>query len=90
MLTEDDVYAGYNLSEGTVVVVNIWYVTPGATDMLEVYSTRPRLCRAMSRDEKRFPDPDRFDPERFMDSSLSAEAKEARDPRKFVFGFGRR
>ncbi|EPS93950.1 hypothetical protein FOMPIDRAFT_48762 [Fomitopsis schrenkii] len=69
MLTEDDVYAGYNLSEGTVVVVNIW---------------------AMSRDEKRFPDPDRFDPERFMDSSLSAEAKEARDPRKFVFGFGRR
>ncbi|KAH9919731.1 cytochrome P450 [Fomitopsis serialis] len=43
---------------------------------------------AMSRDEDLYPDPDRFDPERFL--NICAETAETRDPRNFVFGFGRR
>lgn len=45
--------------------------------------------RAMMRDEKLYPNPDIFNPERFLDEvDLQTEAK--RDPRNYVFGFGRR
>lgn len=43
---------------------------------------------AMCRDERMYPDPDTFDPERFME--MDAETKRKRNPRNYVFGFGRR
>ncbi|KAH9834654.1 cytochrome P450 [Rhodofomes roseus] len=43
---------------------------------------------AMSRDEALYSDPDTFDPERFME--LSEAKSEETDPRRIVFGFGRR
>ncbi|TFY56487.1 hypothetical protein EVJ58_g7612 [Rhodofomes roseus] len=43
---------------------------------------------AMSRDEALYSDPDTFDPERFM--GLSEAKSEETDPRRIVFGFGRR
>ncbi|KAI8969785.1 O-methylsterigmatocystin oxidoreductase [Trametes punicea] len=44
---------------------------------------------AMSRDPAVYPDPDRFNPERFLQDQ-GGPATEARDPEKYQFGFGRR
>ncbi|KAF9255785.1 cytochrome P450 [Marasmius fiardii PR-910] len=43
---------------------------------------------AMLRDEAMFPNPDVFDPQRFL--SIDSKLKAKRDPRNSVFGFGRR
>lgn len=42
----------------------------------------------MSRDERMYDDPNEFKPERFLD--LKPEVMERLDPRKYVFGHGRR
>lgn len=46
------------------------------------------LIRAMCHDQNMYPDPMTFKPGRFL--NLSAEESRAKDPRNFVFGFGRR
>jgi hypothetical protein len=44
--------------------------------------------RAMTRDEQMYPEPELFNPERFMNTN-GTEADPA-DPKDFIFGFGRR
>ncbi|KAF7973629.1 hypothetical protein HWV62_14818 [Athelia sp. TMB] len=46
--------------------------------------------RAIMRDGTLYPDPYVFSPERFMVQSLDPELTRRRDPRQYVFGFGRR
>ncbi|CUA69922.1 Cytochrome P450 2U1 [Homo sapiens] [Rhizoctonia solani] len=57
---QDDVYRGYNIKKGTIVIGNMW---------------------AMSRDEKDYPDPEAFNPDRFLDPKV---------PPLPAFGWGRR
>ncbi|KAJ7366653.1 cytochrome P450 [Mycena albidolilacea] len=63
--TEDDIYNGYFIPKGTIVLANIW---------------------AMVHDESRYPNPDKFDPERF----LNADGQLNTDDYILAFGFGRR
>lgn len=44
----------------------------------------------MTRDPALFPEPDAFDPERYLPDVVDKETWAARDPRQYVFGFGRR
>ena len=43
----------------------------------------------MCRDEQLYHNPEAFDPERFM-TPVDEQTARRRDPRNFVFGFGRR
>jgi len=63
----DDIYNGYYIPAGAMVIPNAW---------------------SMLNDEEMYPDPTRFNPDRFLkDEKLNAEI---RDPRLIAFGFGRR
>ncbi|EGN94314.1 hypothetical protein SERLA73DRAFT_188122 [Serpula lacrymans var. lacrymans S7.3] len=45
---------------------------------------------AITRDEKLFPDAHAFKPERYMEPAVDDATERRRDPRTYVFGFGRR
>ncbi|EIW84451.1 cytochrome P450 [Coniophora puteana RWD-64-598 SS2] len=63
--TDEDMYDGYVIPKGAVIVPNVW---------------------AMSRNEEKYPFPETFNPERFLD----ANGNLAEEMPNFVFGFGRR
>ncbi|KAF7346528.1 O-methylsterigmatocystin oxidoreductase [Mycena sanguinolenta] len=63
--SDDDIYEGYFIPKGTMVLPNVW---------------------AMAHDECMYPNPDRFDPERF----LNADGQLNTDDHILGFGFGRR
>ncbi|KAF8549295.1 hypothetical protein OG21DRAFT_1606503 [Imleria badia] len=78
MVTWSDIYGGYYIPKGAVVVLNVWYT---------FYPTTTVVVGAMSSDEARYPDGDKFMPERFLNAQgLLIDD----DPSHFLFGFGRR
>ncbi|KAI9061923.1 cytochrome P450 [Trametes sanguinea] len=70
----DDIYRGYHIPEGSMMIPNIWQAH--------------HHLQWMTHDPDVFPDPDRFDPERFL--NMSPDEADRKDPRSVVFGFGRR
>lgn len=89
MLTEDDVYNGFYLPKGTLVVANTWYVhrVHIGTHVLTLFYSC--LARAILHDEKAYPNPSNYNPDRFLlaDGTLDPAV---RDPSVAAFGFGRR
>ncbi|KAH8091049.1 cytochrome P450 [Cristinia sonorae] len=65
---EEDVYEGYRIPKGSMIIPNVW---------------------AMSHDEKDYPDPEIFKPERFLNADGNIDPT-VRDPTTLAFGFGRR
>ncbi|KAI0819582.1 CyP450 monooxygenase [Trametes gibbosa] len=64
---EDDIYDGYRIPKGSIVIANIW---------------------AFSRDPNYYPEPETFNPERFLKDGKCYSG--TRDPYLYAFGFGRR
>ena len=65
--TQDDVYRGYSIPAGAIVIPNIW---------------------AISRDSSIYPDPEAFNPDRFLKDGKTNHA--VLNPEDRVFGSGRR
>jgi len=93
LASEDDVFEGYHIPEGAIVISNVWWVhfllrgVPallGLTKDLSVIS-----YRAILHDEENYPEPFKFNPDRFLsqDGQLNPAIK---DPALAAFGFGRR
>jgi cytochrome P450 len=87
LLEKDDVYNGYFIPAGTIVLPNQWYVYNHLLLCVLIKWTVLICNRAMLHDEMEYPEPSLFLPERWI---LKKGQKEPRHPSKVTFGFGRR
>lgn len=67
-------------------MINAWSVPVIQTPIINMLQLSVR--RAISRDPDVYPEPDAFKPERFL--TQNGGVSDLNDPKKFVFGFGRR
>ncbi|QRV85544.1 cytochrome P450 family protein [Ceratobasidium sp. AG-Ba] len=81
---QDDIYEGFFIPKGTIVIPNVWCGVVHAhngenshTNEICLYNT----SRTMSHDERFYKNPEEFNPDRFLDPNVSLPP---------VFGFGRR
>lgn len=78
---------GYYIPAGTTVTGNLWYVGVLPCILLKTRITEAhRKTRAISRDPVAFPDPEKFDPQRWLDQNGQLRD----DVKCYPFGFGRR
>ena len=84
-LEEDDEYGGYRIPKGTTIVPNVWSVSEywHAAVMLTTSG------RAILHDENMYPEPLRFNPDRFANEEQNAALGINESP-SAAFGFGRR
>ena len=84
--TEDDSYGGYFIPKGSTIIANNWYVSETRWSM---HYFLPSFSRGILHDEKLYPEPYKFRPERYIDDTVKDDSKNP-DPNKFAFGYGRR
>jgi hypothetical protein len=86
--TEDDVYEGYCIPNGSIVICNSWYEQYLHCNYVRQFIVMIGHYRAMLYSEDEYSDPSTFNPERFMkDRQLDPNI---RNPTTIIFGFGRR
>ena len=86
LLTQDDVYEGYFIPKGTLVMANVWRVCSiGKVHIAELFTL---MNRSMCHNEEEYPNPSQFNPSRFLDARGKLNPK-VKDP-SAAFGFGRR
>ena len=78
--TQDEIYDGYLIPKGTCLLGNIWFVQAEGEDCLRSHV----WCRFILSDPETYPDPEVFNPERFLGEDQQL------DPREACFGWGRR
>jgi hypothetical protein len=82
--SSDDEYDGYFIPKGTLVIGNSWHVTsffPGTLSTDQQY-------RTILHDPEVYPNPEKYDPERWLkDGKLNPAIQ---DSSTAAFGFGRR
>ena len=92
LLREDDIYNGYFIPKGAIILTNVKSVAFSASSQLQqarsdttfsLYLYRSQL----SRNPERYKNPNTFSPERFLASEGGIKEP---DPREYIFGFGRR
>ena len=81
MTSADDVFDGFFIPKGTVVLPNVWY----ATFVWPFCGWYNLLNRAIAFEPNPLYDPEQFIPERFLDEKVKTV-----DPATWAFGFGRR
>lgn len=87
----DDEYEGYFIPAGATVFVNVWFVRGPSTDKYYCRAENDTRFshRAILRDPEVYHEPEKFLPERFLDSAGNLDVH-GWDPADVIFGFGRR
>ena len=82
---EDDIYNGYFIPKDSIILGNAWYVFCPRRQKSD--RANVEVGRAILHDDRLFPDPFTFKPERFIGPNVDPRVPTAVD---YAFGFGRR